>query len=303
MYSVALQGGAMRSVYCLGAIRALAELGLARKVNTVHASSAGCVSAAVLAGQIAMDDAPSVSDAVRALLERLVGKRFIDQHRYSKIVDVDYLVAVIREVTNVSAESLRNKGIVFEVALTNAVTAAPHYVDIAQCESDQELYEALRATMAIPVLYHRRVTIGKEQFVDGGIADPLPLLRALSGKPKAVSAISSVARGQLARVLTGRDARFVQIAPGISPVLRRLMLTRNPLACSTDSIMERGVFCDIPVIRVTPSRPELLGSRVDTDETHLLTLEELGYFDGLKALAALSADGGRSADVAPQRSI
>lgn len=278
----------MRSIYCLGAVRALTDLGLAERIRSVHASSAGCVSGAVLVEQVATEDAPPVSKAVDALLERLTGKRFIDQHRYKRVVDVDYLVGVIREIMPLSVSALRRADVGFEIALTDAATASPYYLQLADLESDADLYQALRATMAIPVLYHRSVPIAGRRFVDGGIADPLPLLRALDRQPEAVIVISSVARGDLARLVVGRDAKIVQFVPGLSPVLRRLMLTRNPLAQVTDNIMDSGGFCGVPVVRVTPSRPELLGSRVDTDRAHLVQLEELGYADGMLALAPLT---------------
>lgn len=287
MYSLAIQGGAMRSVYCLGAVRALKGLGIDAKLGSVHTASAGCVSAAVLLGQMTADPFSGMGEKVREVIRLLAGKPFINSRRYRKIVDVDYLVQVILDITGLSCESLRSRSIVFEVALTNAQTAAASYLDISTCSSDQTLYEALRATMAIPILYHRRVMLDGERYIDGGIVDPLPLIRALRMNPKVVIAISSVGRTSLAAPKPRKEERVIRWMPGISSAVKHLMLTRNPLAECTESLMELGSVCEVPIIRIIPSRPELLSSRVETNLDRLLALESLGYEDGMEALLSL----------------
>lgn len=276
----------MRSVYCLGAVRALSELGIASEVDSVHASSAGCVSATILLGQSTADSSTSVGDKIDELIRLLAGKRFINSRRVRKVVDVDYLIRVLRETTELSVESLRRRSVVFEVALTNAQTAAASYLDVSAATSDGELYQALRATMAIPILYRQRVTLNGNEYIDGGIADPLPLMRALKTNPEVAIAISSVARASLGAAKSGNDARVIRWMPGIAPVVRELMLTRNPLAECVESIMELGSFCRVPIVRITPSRPNLLSSRIETDRGRLFALESLGYEDAMEALSA-----------------
>jgi hypothetical protein len=51
--------------------------------------------------------------------------------------------------------------------------------------------------------------------------------------------------------------------------------------------MELGSVCEVPIIRIIPSRPELLSSRVETNLDRLLALESLGYEDGMEALLSL----------------
>ncbi|MEU6848605.1 patatin-like phospholipase family protein [Actinacidiphila alni] len=290
MLSVAVQGGAMRSIYALGAIRGMVELGIHSKVGSVHSSSAGCVAGAVLAGQARADDAPDITDLVRTFLDDLSGRNFIDSRRLKKVVDVDLLVSVIREQTGLSLAGLAEHHLTFEVAVTNAVTAQAEYFDLGQCASDTELFEVLRATMAIPVLYHRRVRLRSRTYVDGGISDPLPLLRALSRGPSAVIAVSTVGAGTLGHHLSGKEAMIVRAAPGISPPVRGLMLAYNPLARVSEQIMVQGSFGSIPIHRVTPSDPDILTSRTETDRRMLLRAEELGYADALAVLGDLDLE-------------
>ncbi len=285
MISVVIQGGAMRSIYCLGAVRALVDRGWASSVRSIHAASAGCISAMVLASNITAASASSVKEMGSQLVAQLAGPRFIDQRRLRKIVDVDYLVGVTTAVTSVGADNLRESGLLFEVSLTDADTARPRYLDLSAAASDHDLALGLAATMAIPVLYPTPVFIEGRRYVDGGITDPLPLMRALRTEPRRVVAISSVSPGTLGVEATGREARILRYAPGISPMVRSLMLTRNPLGDVTDALLDVGTLCGVEIVRVSPSDPSLLGHRLETDKGKLMALEELGYSDGVSAFS------------------
>jgi predicted patatin/cPLA2 family phospholipase len=285
--SVAMQGGAMRSIYCLGVVRALTETPYADDVTTIHASSAGCVPAAVLANHLTKANPAGVPEMTEELIARLAVRRFIDQRRLRRIVDVDYLVRVIAEVTSIDCRSLSERGLTFEVAVTDAELGSAKYIDVTRCASDADLCQALRATMAIPVLYPPRVDIDGRRYVDGGIADPLPLLRAFRQNPDVVVAISSVPQGTLDDPAEGVEARILRLVPGISPVVRHLMLTRNPLAGAVDDLSTGTLFCGARLVRISPSDPSLVGSRIEIDRRKLLALEALGYRDGLRALDEL----------------
>ena len=248
MISVAIQGGAMRSIYCLGAIRALTESSYSDQIRSLHVASAGCISGLVLANQLTNASPVTVSEMAEQLVSRLAGPRFIDQRRIRKVVDVDYLVQVTKEVTSVSALALAKRGLCFEVAVTDAETASAAYIDVAQSGSDVQLYEALRATMAIPVLYPSKVLVGGRRYVDGGIADPLPMMRAFRHEPDMIIAISSVEKGALGMALEGREAKIIAYAPGIGSAVRHLMLTKNPLADAVDGILNLDSYCGVRLV-------------------------------------------------------
>jgi predicted patatin/cPLA2 family phospholipase len=283
MVAVVIQGGAMRSIYCLGAVRALAEDIHMGQVDSIHVASAGCVSGMVLASQITSSNSSTVSEMGEQLVGKLAGLRFIDQRRIRKVVDVDYLVGVTKEVTSVTVNGLKRHNLTFDVSLTNAASGSATHLDVSGCTSDGALYEALRATMAIPVLYPPKVTIKGVQYIDGGIADPLPVMRAFERQPKVVVAISNVAKGTLGEEAVGREAKILRYAPGISTRVRSLMLARNPLADMVDGLLDRSSFCGVRIIRISPSNVALLGHRLETDKGKLMALESLGYRDAVRA--------------------
>lgn len=274
----------MRSIYCVGAVRAIAERKCIDDIRSVHASSAGCISAALLASLIRNPSRADVRTTTATFLRELGGRRFIDQRRPAGVVDVDHLVDVIDRVIKVSPVRLRERSLQFEVAVTNAATAQASYIELAAEPTAERVREALRATMAIPILYRRPAFIGGVRYLDGGIADPLPLFRAMQSGSRAVIAISSVPTGLLAEEVRGREKYVVRFAPGIAPSVRHLMLTRNPLADAAEAMLANERCGEIDIVRITPSNADLLGSRLELDEQKLSASEEMGYADATAAL-------------------
>src|SRR4051812_42707764 len=111
--ALAIQGGAMRSIYCVGAVRALLETGSLDRLGRVHVSSAGCVAALLLLESNM--DVGRYSKATAELLDLVAGPRFINRRRLWRMVDVAYLVESMFKVTGTSAAHLRQIGIPFEV--------------------------------------------------------------------------------------------------------------------------------------------------------------------------------------------
>jgi predicted acylesterase/phospholipase RssA len=285
--SVAIQGGAMRSIYCFGAVRALIEGGYASQVRMIHTASAGCVAGVILAGATGADGR-GVTDMRDEFLDQLDGTQFISLRRIRRIVDVDRLVNAMRSVAGVSTELLARRDLGFEVGMTDARTGAPKYVELAECPSNVELDQALRATMAIPLLYPKRIKIDGRRYIDGGISDPLPALRALQHNPTVLVAISSVAKSHLGWELEGLEPAFIRFTPGIlSAQVKHLLLARNPLAAATEAFTELESMNGVRIIRIAPDDQSLVGHRLQTDKQKLLRLEELGYRDGVRALAGL----------------
>lgn len=288
--SVVIQGGAMRSIYCVGAVRALIDFGYASQVRTIHTASAGCVAGLLLASHVAHPNSPSVADMRDSLLDRLAGRRFINVRRPAKVVDVGYLAQTMAEVTAISPKELADHGLAFEVGMTDARTGAARYIDVATAASESDLFEAFRASMALPALYPERVVIDGRRYLDGGISDPLPVLRALTRSPTTLVAISSVAASHVGVELEGYEPWLVRLAPGmLSSPVRHLLLTRNPLGAASEALTERGDVAGVRMVRIAPHNQRDVGSRLETSPERLLQLEELGYQHGRRVLEQTSA--------------
>jgi len=144
--------------------------------------------------------------------------------------------------------------------------------------------------MALLALYPRPVLIDGRRYLDGGISDPLPVLRALGRSPDTLIAISSVARSCVGVELEGHEPWIVKLSPGLlsSPV-RHLLLTRNPLGAASEALTERETVAGVRMVRIAPQNQRDVGSRLETRRDNLLELEKLGYQDGCRVLAKAGA--------------
>jgi len=68
------------------------------------------------------------------------------------------------------------------------LTAEPVYLQ----PDKRTVLTHLKASSAVPFLYKAPVTVGKDQLVDGGVADPLPVLKAIELGAKHIVVIRTV---------------------------------------------------------------------------------------------------------------
>jgi predicted patatin/cPLA2 family phospholipase len=190
-FGMVVQGGGMRGVYSMGALAALEDAGFRTAFDVVVGSSAGAINAAkFVAGQ--------ANEAVTIYVDHLSTRKFINPLRVWRIVDVDYMVDdVLKRSFPLNHDALRSSPTLLELVLTDAETALP--VTVTNRDPLDDMYEALRATAALPSLYNRRVRLGDRLYVDGGVADSLPLDRALIQRVTHLVALVTRGRGFRAR--------------------------------------------------------------------------------------------------------
>jgi predicted patatin/cPLA2 family phospholipase len=166
-----IQGGAMRGIYSMAALMALGECGLGDAFDHVVGSSAGAVNGAYLVSRQARL-------AVGVYLENISNKRFVDFTRFRRVVDIDYLIDdVLKTEKILDIEALRQSKSVLHVVLTDYDTATA--TSVTSRDDDLDIMEAMRATMAIPILFNKKVKVKGRYYVDGGITEGVPLLRAI----------------------------------------------------------------------------------------------------------------------------
>ncbi|MEM9881459.1 MAG: patatin-like phospholipase family protein [Planctomycetota bacterium] len=166
-----IEGGAMRGVLPAGGVYALARLGLGHVFDQVFATSAGVMSAAYL-----LSDQPETG--IRVYFEHCACRRFIDQRRWWKTLDLDWLFdRVIRDAKRLDVEKLRGASARLRVAATRYDTAEACLLDANR--GDTDTLDALKAAMAIPVFYNRTVPVGAHNYIDGGLQNPVPFVSAL----------------------------------------------------------------------------------------------------------------------------
>ena len=179
-----VQGGGMRAIYSMAALAVLEDHGLRDAFSMVLGSSAGVLNSAYfLAGQ--------ARESISIYTEVLTTRGVISPWRLWRVIDVDRMVDVTLKRHHPIDHDELAAAAPLHAVLADAETAAPQVV----CHPDHgfDIYEIFRASVAIPLLYNRKVPLGERRYVDGGLADLLPLSVARS--LGATEAVLLVTRG------------------------------------------------------------------------------------------------------------
>lgn len=164
-----VEGGAMRGAWAAGVLAYLQERGR-RQYDFVYAASSGACSAAYF---VAGMWEPGLS-IWRELACTVVRKSNL--LRRKPIIDLAYLVDhVIRQRVPLSVEALQKAPTKFFIVLTDCHTAEPVYFHVC----DDRVFAALRATSSMALATRGFDYVDGQPYADGGVADPIPLRRAI----------------------------------------------------------------------------------------------------------------------------
>lgn len=170
--ALSIEGGGSRSAYSAGMAMAIDEAGLLPAFDAVYGTSGGGLNAAWLVSGEGRRWLPSWGwDEV--LAERVVHPRRV--LRGGVVVDTRRLVdRVYSDVTPMNFDAILANPITLHPLAVDAHTRRP--ADLAPYITDHEtLRSALRATTALPLLAGPPVRLGGRQWLDGGLAEKVPL--------------------------------------------------------------------------------------------------------------------------------
>ena len=164
-----VEGGAMRGAWAAGVLAYLQEHGR-RQYDLVYAASSGACSAVYFVADMWE---PGLA-IWRELACNVVRKsNFL---RRKPIIDLAYLVDyVMRERIPLSVEVLQKMPTRLYIVLTDCHTGEPVYFHAC----DDRVFAALRATSSMPFATRGFDYVDGHPYADGGIADPIPIQRAI----------------------------------------------------------------------------------------------------------------------------
>lgn len=173
-----LEGGGLRGAFSAGVLEALLARGFDAFDDVVAVSSGAPTAAYAVAGQIA--------DGVRIWEEYTSGDQLISPRnllRGAPLMDIDRLVGVFERVVPLAAERLATARARLWIGVTDCRTGQGALVRA----TPENVFELLRATMALPVAYGKVVDVGGVPYVDGGVADAVPIGRVTELSRRAAS--------------------------------------------------------------------------------------------------------------------
>ena len=166
-----VEGGGMRGVCSAGGLVALDALGLRNSFDEIYASSAGAMNVAyMLAGQ--------ATYGIQIYYKNVNNKKFINFRRLNKIVDIDFLFDdIVSNVRRLDTDKLLAAPSGFYIGVMNKRTAET--VVLKAQDHQKEILSLLKASTALPVVYNRSITVDTNEFIDGGLGNPVPLYEAI----------------------------------------------------------------------------------------------------------------------------
>ena len=164
-----VEGGAMRGAWAAGVLAYLHERGQ-RQYDLVYAASSGACSAAYFVADMWE---PGLVIWRELACNAVRKSNFL---RRKPIIDLAYLVDhVIRKRVPLSVEALQKAPTQFFIVLTDCHTGEPVYFHVC----DDRVFAALRATSSLALATRGFDFVDGQPFADGGVADPIPLRRAI----------------------------------------------------------------------------------------------------------------------------
>ncbi|MGE3289002.1 MAG: patatin-like phospholipase family protein [Pseudonocardia sp.] len=267
-------GGGMRGAYTGGMVAALQDAGLGEAFDVVYGSSAGAfVGASLLLGE--------GHGAARIFFEEMACKAFIDPRRLATgkpVVSLDHLFDHILSAPE-PWERLGSGEVPLRVIATEAGLLRGHALDPV---TPDEWKRALRATAAIPLLAGPAVELHGRRWIDGSVAEPIPVFRALSDGATHVLALLTRTVPELRRE-QGRPPWVPVLdllAPGLGAMTQDVRRHAPVLAVLDDAAHPaRG---STHLLAVTPERD--LGVRGLTTDPTLVERATVAGYGSMSAL-------------------
>lgn len=232
--ALVVAGGGMRGAYAGGMAHALDDAGLAALFDVVYGSSAG----AYIGGALLLGDGRG---AAHIFFEDMACREFADLRRLRTrrpVVSLDHLLDDIMVNSKpMPWDRLHASPVPLRVIATDVTDLTPH---VLAPRDPGEWKLAFRATAAIPVLAGPPVQLQGRRWIDGSVAEPLPVLRALRDGATHVLALLNRTVPELRRAGPGagpaRWARALdRLAPGLGSIAQESHRIEPVLAVLDDA--------------------------------------------------------------------
>jgi len=165
-----LEGGGMRGIFAAGVLDYLLDDGLFFE-NVIGVSAGACHGCSFVSGQRGRAYAVNVD---------YLGRRdycsFYNLRKTGDLFGTEFLYHTIPEkLYPIDNETFRRSGVKFQAVVTNCRTGRAEYPVITDMFRDVEW---IRASASLPFLANM-VSIGESLYMDGGIADSIPIAQSI----------------------------------------------------------------------------------------------------------------------------
>ena len=259
--AVVMSGGGMTCSYSAGFLSALSkEIGL-KNPDIIMASSGSAGSASYfVSGQY---------DSVTNIwANHLSTKEFINLARFWRVIDIDYLInRVFKEIEPLDAKKIYQSDINYLVPATDADSGEVTYFTN---KDGSDIFEVMRATKAMPILFNKKVNIGGSSYCDSRLVSSVDF-----NIPKAIE----LGATHIIVVANNKDNFSGLYSLGYKLWLKGRKRKFQDNYKKMESITKDPVFEEnVKIIHLSPSQT-LETKILDNNQRHLRETIRLGYED------------------------
>lgn len=270
--ALVVEGGAMRGIFSTGVLDAFLENHFNPFQIAVGVSAGATNIASYLAEMFQRN--------YKVYTDYSTRPDFINWLKFIKgghLVDLDWLWDLTIKEIRLDLDKILNSKTEFYIGVTKVDTGEPVFLKPAK----GDLEEMLKASSAIPVFYRKFVRLNGTDYVDGGLADPIPVYEAYRRGAKKIM------------VLRSRPQSYTMKSNSQLLLMSKLYLKECPNLLKTirnrpDKYHQADAFMRQPpegvrVIEVNP--PETLQTKRLTKDVSVLEQDyRTGYEMGLKIM-------------------
>ena len=273
---IIFEGGGMRGAYTAGIIDALLEHDM--NFEYCYGISSGATHATTYLSR-------QRGRAIQIVTDYIKDKRYFSIKNLIKtgnLFNVDFIYDTIpHELNPYDYETAKNNPAKFFVGVINMETSKGEFLRVNDIEEE---YMKVCASMSLPLIANM-VEIDGQRYLDGGIADSLPIQRSINdGNKKSVLVLTQDAtyRKKLDKILPLVAIKYRKF-PGFVHMVKTRHIRYN---ASLDQIAEEEKAGRAFVLR--PKKPVKVG-RLELNREKMLALYREGYEDGIEAMPRLKA--------------
>lgn len=265
-----LEGGGMRGVYTAGVLDLFMDEGLF--LYKIYAVSAGACHACSYVSK-------QRGRAYRTVYDFIHDRRYASFTNLITTGDFFGVKMTYNDIPNVylpfDYNTFLQSDSSFYAVLTNCATGLAEYVQVKDLHKDINI---IRASSSLPLMA-RMVNIGQSLYLDGGLADSIPLARSISDGNKKNVVIMTQHRGFSKKkdaLLPVMKMRYIAYPELVRSIENRHNQYNASLKDAYDGEKNGSVFI------IQPDKPVELG-RIEKDRNKLQGLYQQGY-DAAKKL-------------------
>ena len=165
--------------------------------------------------------------------------------------------------------------------VTNIRTGEAEYMPLREMHKDTI---AVRASASLPLI-SRNVKIGDEYYLDGGIADAVPIRKAIADGNRKNVVILTKEVGYVRKPASPSMQSMIRLRYAKYPKVYELVSDRHARYNETLRFLDEEEKAGRAFV-IRPRRPNDIG-RIEKDRTKLETLYQLGYHDAQKRYGEL----------------